>query len=156
MTQRMVLIAALAAATQAAWAQLDKRVYPLNTLAKGTVSIGVYKISVWIMDTPGKRTEGMMYLSASDVKPKQGMLFVFPDSAQRSFWNRNVHLDLDIAFLDGKGKVVRAASMRADDPTSTHSLLPAKYVLEMKKGEFHRLGIREGATLGLPRGLKGY
>jgi uncharacterized membrane protein (UPF0127 family) len=84
------------------------------------------------------------------------MLFVFQNSRPQSFWNQNVRFDLDIAFLDEKGKVLNVETMKANDPTSTPSKGPSLYVLEMRRGGFSRVGVKAGMTLGIPQGLKGY
>ncbi len=107
------------------------------------------------MDTPGKRAEGFMYLSSAEVRATDAMIFAFPDSAIRSFWNQNVYFDLDIAFLDESGKVVRLAILRALDPTPVPSGGPAKFALEMKRGGFKRLGLLPGARILIPADVRG-
>lgn len=131
----------------------DQRIYPLPKLAKASVTFGSKKIPVWIMDTAGKRAEGMMYLSPREVPAGSGMLFVFDAEREMSFWNQNVRFDLDVAYVDAKGRVVSIVVLKKQDPTPKPSGAPAMYVLEMKRGEFKKLGLRKGSTLKLPAGL---
>lgn len=50
--------------------------------------------------------KGLMYFfDKKQLKGADGMIFIFPDSQVRSFWNKNTYLDLDIYWLD-KDKVV--------------------------------------------------
>lgn len=43
--------------------------------------------------------KGLMNINKLD--NADGMIFIFPDSEYRSFWNKDTHLDLDIYWLDG-------------------------------------------------------
>ena len=79
----------------------------------------------------------------------EGMLFVFEDEAERSFWNRNVTFSIDIAFLASDGRVVCVNRMKALDETSVLSGAPARYVLEMRAGAFNRLGVSAGTLVKL-------
>ncbi len=138
-------------------AQVDpdpsRRVYPLSKLQKASVHLGKHSVAVWLMDSEGKRAEGMMYLKSSTIGKGQGMLFVFPESRVLSFWNQNVHFNLDVAYLDGKGTVIAAVVLKAHDATPKSSGRPALYALEMRQGEFRRIGIKAGVKFRLPRGL---
>lgn len=132
-----------------------RRIHPISTLSTVTVSFGRTKIKAWLMDTESKRTEGMMYLSPSEVPSARGMLFVHPEVRQVGYWNQNVFFDLDVAYLDENGRVLNTVILKKQDPTSKPSKGIVKFVLEMRRGAFKRLGIRAGSRLGIPRNLKG-
>ncbi len=80
-----------------------------------------------------------------------GMLFVYPDAAERRFWMKNTRMPLAVAFLDAQGKVVALAEMNPLDTTTTPSEKPAMYALEMNTGWFAAHGIAVGQVIsGLP------
>lgn len=84
--------------------------------------------------------EGLMY--RSELADNQGMLFIFPDIALRTFWMKNTLIPLDMIFLDQNKKVVSITN-HADPCVDDfgvncpryQSEAPAKYVLELKAGQ---------------------
>jgi uncharacterized membrane protein (UPF0127 family) len=147
-------VLAAAAAVTALQGKNPDRIFQLADLKTATITIGTKKLKVWLMDTPTKRNEGMMFLSDKDVKPNDAMLFVFPSAEPRGFWMRNTRIPLDIAFMDGAGKILNTAQMKPFDESSVPSKGPAKFVLEMKKGAFKRLGIKAGMKATIPKTVK--
>jgi uncharacterized protein len=111
------------------------------------------KVPVWVVSTPKQRGEGMMFLKDRDVPKGHGMLFVFPQAIPLSFWMKNTYIPLDIAYLDASGKVLNTEAMKPHDETGVPSRGPALYALEMKRGEFARLGIRTGTKVTIPKNL---
>ena len=131
------------------------RIYQLSELKKTTISIQGKKLSVWLMDTPTKRNEGMMFLKSPDVKIDQGMLFVFAYSQPLSFWMKNTLIPLDIAYIDSKGKILNTEQMKPlDESGNTPSKGEALYALEMKKGAFKKFGIHAGQKVVIPKSVK--
>jgi uncharacterized membrane protein (UPF0127 family) len=106
-------------------------------------------LDVEIADDPIERAEGLM--GREDIKPGQGMLFVFDDEYPRSFWMKNTPLSLDILFFDAEGRWV--SSQLSTTPFSTKTLpsgLPAQYALEILAGESERLGLGQDTILIWP------
>lgn len=58
--------------------------------------------------TPAQRTRGLMHRTRA---PKDGMLFVFPETTSGGFWMKNTLVPLTIVFFDSAGKRVRKLSM---------------------------------------------
>ena len=58
---------------------------------------------------PKERALGLMGRAAMGAD--DGMLFVYPDEAQRSFWMKNTILPLSIAFVSQSGSIVHIADM---------------------------------------------
>lgn len=113
------------------------------------LTVGTAQVSVEIADEPSERSRGLMYrdtLGADD-----GMLFVYPDAAERSFWMHNTRIPLSIAYLDPEGRVVHLADMTPLSDTSVPSGAPAMYALEVNAGWFARHGVHVGDVVkGLP------
>lgn len=86
-----------------------------------------------------------------------GMLFVYPVAASRSFWMKDCLVGLDIAFVDDRLRLIELISLDPPAPGCAHEdiprarcHLPARYVIETRKGWFadHDLGL--GAVVELP------
>lgn len=131
------------------------RLFQLSGLETTTLKIGNRSIEVWLMDTDSKRQEGMMFLTEKEVKPEQGMLFVFPgpQTAGRGFWMHNTVLPLDIAYISADKRVVHVVEGKPFDDTSLPSPADFQYVLELRKGGAAEYGVRKGATINIPSGV---
>lgn len=105
------------------------------------------ELTIWVMDTEAKHAEGMMYLKPNEVKDDQGMLFVFPDSAPRSFWMENTAVPLDIIFVSKDKKVLNIGAGKSFSKDSVPSTSDAMYVLELKAGQGPKLGFSPGTTI---------
>jgi uncharacterized membrane protein (UPF0127 family) len=127
----------------------------LDSMTTARISIEGYPFEVWIADDDQEQALGLMHVEAEELAPTldgatRGMLFVYPSDRRLSFWMRNTPTALDIAFIQGDGKIVRITTMQPFD-TSTHSSgLPATYALEVLAGTFASLGIEEGDTADIP------
>lgn len=100
---------------------------------------------VEVADTARKRGWGLMY--RNELGTDEGMLFVFPDEGDQSFWMKNTPLSLDIIFMDTRGRVV--GIVHDTVPFSTRSVsvgVPSRYVLEVRAGLARRNGIAVGDT----------
>jgi hypothetical protein len=115
------------------------------------------------------RTRGLM--DRDEIPRAGGMLFVFPDAQVRRFWMENCLVDIDLVFLDPRGRVTATHRMkrepprRADESEDAYrarlptysSVHPAQFAIELATGSIARLGIRfeDRIELDLAR-LKGY
>jgi len=110
---------------------------------------GEVAVRVEIARTREELSRGLMW--RTDLDADAGMLFVFGNSAPRTFWMKNTPLPLDILFLDDAGTVVNVAA--ATTPYSEApipSAGPARYVLEVNAGFAAKHGIGAGARVELP------
>lgn len=126
------------------------RQYQLRDLQRVKIKLAGKVFDSWVMDTEGKRSEGMMFLRDAEVKDDDSMIFVFREPQELGFWMRNTYISLDIAYMDAKGKIITIAQMNALDETSHPSKGKAKFALEMKKGAFKRNGIKVGMVADIP------
>jgi uncharacterized membrane protein (UPF0127 family) len=120
--------------------------------AKGSsVELGGRTFSVEIADTQEEQALGLMFRDS--MPADQGMLFIFPNEARRSFWMKNTRIPLDIMYFDAELKMV---SISADTPPcrvsrcpSYPSTGPAMYVLELNAGLASKLGVGPGDQLAI-------
>jgi len=107
-------------------------------------------VVVEVADTPHLRNRGLMFRES--IPENSGMLFSFPDNSQRSFWMKNTHVPLSIAFIDQDGFIDSIERMKPHCLENTYSMGEAPYALEMNEGWFHRNGFSRGTrVLNLPR-----
>lgn len=97
--------------------------------------------------------------------PDEGMLFVFSDSEDRSFWMVDCLMDIDIAYIDPFGFVTAVYTMPKEPPQAEGesrfdyekrlkrypSMAPAQYVLEVAPGSLAGLGVRRGTRVEFDR-----
>lgn len=111
--------------------------------------LGGVTVAAEVADSPQERAIGLMGRSSLPVN--QGMIFVYPDEAVRSFWMKNTPLPLSIAFIDKLGRVVHIAELKPNDTTPVSSQVPAMFALEMDSGWFAEHGVTIGQPIaGLP------
>lgn len=110
---------------------------------------GEVAVRVEIARTREQLSRGLMWRNELDADA--GMLFVFGDSAPRTFWMKNTPLPLDIVFIDDRGTVLNvAASTTPYSESPIRSAGPARYVLEVNAGFTAKHGIGPGAKVELP------
>jgi uncharacterized protein len=88
-----------------------------------------------IANTLKDRARGLMYREA--LNRDSGMLFIFDDEKERSFWMKNTLIPLDIIFIDKDKIIVNIISAYPceEEPCETYdSIYPVKYVLEVNLG----------------------
>lgn len=110
------------------------------------LDVGGVSVTAEIADTPALRERGLM--ERDSLPENHGMLFVYPEERDLSFWMRNTPLALDIAFIDRGGTIVNIETMRPNDDANTVSTRPAMYALEMEAGWFEANGVEPGARVG--------
>jgi uncharacterized protein len=135
------------------------RAYQLDSLATTEVKAGKTVINSWVMDSEGKRQEGMMFLTDKDVKDTQGMLFVFsdpqPNDGKHGFWMHNTILPLDIIYISADKRVLNIQAGKPHDDTSLTPAGTYMYTLELKQGMAKKLGLKPGSVLQIDPTLKG-
>lgn len=93
----------------------------------------VAKIDIEVADTDYDVQTGLMYRSS--MKDSQGMLFIFNDMRERSFYMKNTEFPIDIIYLDNNKRIVSfQENAKPLDETSLSSKVPAQYVLEVNAG----------------------
>ncbi len=111
------------------------------------VIFGSDTVDAEVASVPAQREQGLMDRDA--VPDGTGMLFVFPESEHRSFWMRNTHVPLDIAFFDDSYRIMSIKQMEPLSETLTDSDAPTALVLEVRQGWFRERGIGPGWEAGV-------
>jgi uncharacterized membrane protein (UPF0127 family) len=138
-----------AAAPAAASSPVSAAAGPQPPLPTVSLLVAGEVVMAEVADDPEERALGLMGRRA--LEPGQGMLFVYPDEAPRSFWMKNTLLPLSIAYLDAEGAVVAIRDMAPHDERGVPSGRPARYALEVPQGWFGAVGLAEGQRVeGLP------
>jgi uncharacterized membrane protein (UPF0127 family) len=108
------------------------------------------EVRVEIADDSNEMAFGLMERTA--LAGDAGMLFVYPEERQLSFWMKNTLIPLSIAFMDSEGRIVDIQEMKAldDEPPHYTSAKPARYALEANKGFFEERGVEVGDRARLP------
>lgn len=101
--------------------------------------------------TPKAMERGLMF--RDQLAADSGMLFLFPEPKQASFWMRNTRIPLSIAYLDSKGRILEIRDMFPYDETPVTSYSSnVAYALEVNQGWFLKHNITPGMTVtGIPR-----
>ena len=115
--------------------------------------------------TPRARQRGLG--GREKIEDHGGMLFVFPDARRRSFYMKDCIFDIDILFLDDRGRITAVHKMKTEPPRRADesarayerrlklypSRLPVRFAIELVTGSIERLKLKPGVTipLDLPR-----
>ena len=98
---------------------------------------GDQEVRLWveIADDPIERAEGLM--NRKSMPEDEGMLFIFEEPLQLSFWMKNTLIPLDVLYFDENMRYINTQSMNPckSDPCRTYdSDRAAKYALEVNQG----------------------
>jgi uncharacterized membrane protein (UPF0127 family) len=94
---------------------------------------------------------GMMF--RTNMAENEGMLFVFPNATDRSFYMRNCVVPLSGAYMSPSGEILQIINMKPHDETGIPSASSnIQFVLEVPQGWFERHHISTGAVLRTERG----
>lgn len=153
MMNRRGLLGALAgltmlAACAGAGTPRDANGRPLEPLTV-TTATGEHRFMVEIADDDASRQRGLM--EREPLPDDRGMLFQFPDVAERGFWMRNTPSSLDIIYIDPRGRIVSIA--KHTTPYSEELIPsngPASGVLELRAGRADEIGAKAGDVVRHP------
>ncbi len=108
-----------------------------------------HRFKVEIADDDAERARGLMFRES--LPRDQGMLFLFPEAGERSFWMRNTYIPLDIIYIAPDGRIVSIARNTTPfSEASVPSYGAANGVLEINGGQAAELGIEPGDTVRHP------
>ncbi|HYQ82874.1 MAG TPA: DUF192 domain-containing protein, partial [Rubrobacter sp.] len=103
-----------------------------------------------VADNTFEQARGLM--DRTMLGENRGMLFVYPEERELSFWMKNTLIPLSIAFIDSESRIVDIQDMKPldDEPPHYLSAEPAQYALEVNQGFFEERDVRVGDRVALP------
>jgi uncharacterized membrane protein (UPF0127 family) len=108
------------------------------------------KIDIEIAETDDERAQGLM--RRRSMSDEQGMLFIFSEAAEQSFWMKDTYISLDIIYVDDKKEIV--SIQKYTTPQSEESLpsyKKAQYVVEVNAGFCDKYHIAFGDRIAFTR-----
>jgi uncharacterized membrane protein (UPF0127 family) len=108
------------------------------------------EVRVELADDLAEQTKGLM--DRTTLGENRGMLFVYPEEQELSFWMKNTLIPLSIAFIDSERRIIDIQDMKPldDEPPNYVSAEPAQYALEVNQGFFESRGVKVGDSVELP------
>ena len=103
------------------------------------------KLYIELADTPSKRELGLMH--RRHLGYNEGMLFRFPCQNYLSFWMKDTHIPLDIAFIKDNGEITQINQMMPLSQKRVSSHHPCKFALEVNRGWFDSNNVKVGSKL---------
>lgn len=120
-----------------------------NSLKENKICINDYCFDVEIAKTQEERTRGLMYRESLD--QDKGMLFIFDQEKEHSFWMKDTLIPLDIIWINKDMEIVyieKNVQLCKEDPCERYkSDKPTKYVLELNAGQTDKANIKIGDRL---------
>lgn len=118
----------------------------LNEKAKNykqrIIHINNTKLNVKVARTPGEHFLGLM--NVGSMPRDAGMLFEYPDKQTLSFWMKNTHIPLSIAFINELGIITQIEYLEPLDQDVVKSEQLSKWALEVNRGWFENNNIEIG------------
>jgi uncharacterized membrane protein (UPF0127 family) len=115
---------------------------PTSTVAFSGADAALY---VDVADTAQERQKGLMGVEV--LRADEGMVFIFDEPSDSTFWMKDTLIPLSIAFVDEEGRVIGLLDMQPcdDDPCPTYGIdEPYVLAIEANLGWFDRAGIEVG------------
>lgn len=108
------------------------------------------RVRAEIADEADEQARGLM--NRKRLGEERGMLFVYTEEREMSFWMKDTFIPLSIAYIDSEGRIVDIQDMKPldDKPPSYVSAKPAQYALEVNKGFFDERGVKVRDEVQLP------
>jgi len=110
------------------------------------------KISLELALTPSEQAQGLS--DRSNLPENQGMLFIFPQEKELTFWMKGMYFPLDMIWLNKNNEVVDVSlNQQPCGPNVACPIImpkvPAKSVIEVNAGVVEKYGIKIGQRLSV-------
>ena len=113
-----------------------------------SVAVGkdIYHIEVAV--TREEQSLGLMH--RDELKPNEGMIFIYEGDRKLNFWMKNTSIPLSIAFIAKDGTIKEIHHMKPESLAPIKSTHSVRYALELPFGSFERSGVGVGDRIILP------
>lgn len=113
--------------------------------------VGTNEITAEIARKSREIEIGMMW--RTEMPEMAGMLFVFPQPDQRSFWMKNCPLPMTCAYIGANGEILETRDMIPHEERGILSRTDAvQFVLETNRGWFKKHNVNAGAVISSEHG----
>lgn len=123
---------------------------------KATITSGegkVCEVCLLAATTPEQHARGLMEVTDPALGGYDGMVFVYDQPVDGSFWMRNTPMPLSIAYFDSSGTLVSSADMAPCQDTPSCPGYPAArpftYAVEVPQGKLADVGVKGVATIAI-------
>lgn len=141
--------------------QDDKEADAQKKVPKEVVVIGEETFKLEVAADEKSRAKGLM--NRQKIDDDGGMIFIYKRAQPRSFWMKNCLVDIDLLYLDGRGRIVSMHKMKKEPARSENesvidyerrlkrypSRRPAQFIIELKAGSIDGLKPKVGETIEL-------
>ncbi len=117
-------------------------------ISAAQLKLGGQEITVLVAETEEQRKQGLK--GVEQLLDSQGMIFSYGAPVEKAcMWMKDTKIPLDVAFIDGDGKIVNIEADMKPFSTDSHCNTggPIYYALEMNAGWFARHGVKPGDSL---------
>ena len=128
----------------------EHRTIALEKLFKTNLNVKGKLYQTFLAIDPKQKQEGLSNLESSEFSSAEAMLFIYPYNEKLFFWMKDTHIDLDIAYIDAKGIVSDIFTMKRMRRKAFPSTQKVRYALEVRAGEFKKLGLKVGEKILFP------
>ena len=158
---RRLVLAILLLGAAGAKAADEKKKPPAKGPPTEKVVIGSERFKLEVAADRAARTKGLM--GRQRIDDHGGMLFVFRTARKRTFWMKECLIDIDLIFLDGRGRIIRLHTMKREPPRQDDesvfayerrlkdysSQRPMQFAIELEAGSIKRLKLEPGPAIPL-------
>lgn len=113
------------------------------------IKIGSKTYDVKLAQSDEEKEKGLQDIT--ELQEKEGMLFVFDEPQEVSFWMKDTNIPLDIIFIDDEMKVV---SIRKGIPNSTEFMTEKNVTFVLEVNENSEIKINDELQFSLEKSLK--
>jgi uncharacterized membrane protein (UPF0127 family) len=116
---------------------------PVLVNASITTAQGEIPLTLEAAFDDDSRATGLMHRRT--LAPHDGMIFLFPDTSERSFWMKNTLIPLDMLFVAADGTIAQIEHNAVPHSLQARrSYHPVNAVIELAGGRAATQGIKEG------------
>ena len=148
-TERLMLCVVVSLSIGCAWGpgcrQASTKKGPPTVILQGLKNADI-RVQVEVVFRQEDLRRGLMFRNR--LGEKAGMLFVYPEDGDRSFWMKNTYIPLDMIFIGNNQRIVGIIENAQPQTTQRRAVdADSRYVLEANGGFTQKYGIRSGGPV---------